>query len=234
MTDPQQPPPSELPHSSSSSCSDHDPDSWRHVRPFQKPITFIPAGSTPSTFPAPAKPIGTGASGREVSALYLQLVGLSPSSTTAEPPAATTTESTTPGICPTCNLPLNSPTHHHTIAHQSSLPHSRPPHHLPRRHVGLKILQSSGWDPDSTLGLGTEGQGGRYPVKAVEKKDRVGVGGGRKGEKVRVEKKKLGAKEARRVEVEGKRRRERVREELGGRVEWGVLMGEGEEGGGLL
>lgn len=224
------PHPTELPHSTYYSnaaddleaAAEHDPEAWRRVRPFRKPITFVPAGSTPSTFPP--RPLGTGATGREVAAEYLQLVGLSPSHSSTTGSRSPSTDS--PATCDICNLPILTPSHDHTLAHQSALPHSHPPHHLPRRNVGLKILQESGWDPDSRMGLGVEGQGERYPVKAVEKGDRVGVGGRKwKG----VEKKKvprLGAKEARRREEEGKRVRERVRAELGGRVDWGVLMGE--------
>jgi hypothetical protein len=98
--------------------------------------------------------------------------------------------------------------------------------------VGLKILEASGWDPDARVGLGKVGmEGMRYPVRAVEKRDRVGVGGGRVRRVGGQERgKKLGAREARRREEGGRRVRERLRGELEGR-DWGVLMGEGKERG---
>ena len=40
------------------------------------------------------------------------------------------------------------------------------------------MLESQGWDPDSRVGLGADGNTGRlYPIRAREKKDRVGLGG---------------------------------------------------------
>ncbi|KAF8421278.1 hypothetical protein EV426DRAFT_222192 [Tirmania nivea] len=83
-------------------------------------------------------------------------------------------------ICDTCSLPIHDPeTHQHTLAHQSSLPHSELPHHLDRSSQGLKYLISRGWDPDRKVGLGKEGaEGDRVPmaVKLKPKHDTVGLG----------------------------------------------------------
>ena len=83
--------------------------------------------------------------------------------------------------------------------------------------------------------MGAEGrEGTRYPVKAVEKVGKLGVGAEGKGGRVKkVVAERLGAKEMRRREVEGKKRREKVRQELGGGVDWGVMYGQTGEGSGL-
>ena len=203
----------------------HDPEAWRKVHPFNPrlhdPILFVPATASPSTSPPPPAE----SSGSAVAARYLSIVGLSPSTAREE------TRRQRQQLCTTCNLPL-TPAHETTLAHQSRMPHSHPPHALPRSSVGLRILEASGWDPDARVGLGKAGtEGTRYPVKAVEKRDRIGVGGGRVrrvGGQGRG--KKLGAREARRREEGGRRVRQRLRGELEGR-DWGVLTGEGKEAG---
>ncbi|KAI7555240.1 hypothetical protein D0869_14770 [Hortaea werneckii] len=86
-----------------------------------------------------------------------------------------------PNICPTCHRPI--PTgkelqHQSSLTHQISLTHSHPPSHLDRKRKGLAVLESQGWDPDSRVGLGADGNTGRlYPIRAREKQDRVGLGG---------------------------------------------------------
>ena len=83
-------------------------------------------------------------------------------------------------VCETCHLPIDTSSsttpHQALFAHQLSLPHSHPPSSLSRTHPGLRILQSQGWDPDSRLGLGATGSGIRFPIKAKEKSDRLGIG----------------------------------------------------------
>lgn len=136
-------------------------------------------------------------------------VGLSKSSASATP------------VCSVCSLPLaDSPTssivHETTIAHQACLPHSYPPSHLPREHIGFKYLSSYGWDPDSRLGLGSTGEGIRVPIKGKAKNDTVGLGvpERKKDEAMRRKEKerKLNAKEVRKRELEGKQKAERLRE----------------------
>ena len=239
MSSPSPPPPTELAHSTyyrndqlaadAAAAADerpHDPDAWRRIKPFpagarKRPIRFVPAGSTPSTFPERARPQSDGAS---VAANYLQLVGLAPR--VCEPAAGSDT-------CVDCGLPrgADAAVHERSTAHQASLAHSFPPHHLPRSNVGLKILQDAGWDPDARVGLGAAGQGTRYPVKAVAKKDRRGVGvrAGKHAEKLPVEKEKpLGVKAAQKKAEATRRRREGLMRELGGNIDLGALLGEGQ------
>jgi hypothetical protein len=92
----------------------------------------------------------------------------------------------------------------------------------------LKILQSAGWDPDAREGLGPAGEGARYPVKAVEKHDRRGVGVEEKaGEgKIKVSREKLDAKKTRRLEGKRKKRREEIMREMTGDGRLELLLGE--------
>lgn len=82
--------------------------------------------------------------------------------------------------CPTCSLPITSlpgsTPHAALLAHQLSLPHSHPPSALARDRKGLQLLEAQGWDPDSRLGLGAQGEGIRFPIKAKEKDDKLGIG----------------------------------------------------------
>jgi hypothetical protein len=207
--------PTELPHSAYYSNAARDleqqlEEPWRRVRPFHKPIHFLPAGTLPSTFTKPVKV----SSGTEVASAYLSLVGLGKSTKKKEFP-----------ICDVCGLEVKDEKHETTLAHQSALPHSYPPHSLPRSNKGLKILQDSGWDPDARVGLGKRGEGERYPIKVADKKDVLGVGA-RPGDKVKVEKeRRLGPKELRRKEKESQKLKERVRRELNGRTDIEALLG---------
>ncbi|KAI5812988.1 hypothetical protein BZA77DRAFT_322771 [Pyronema omphalodes] len=128
-------------------------------------------------------------------------------------------------ICEVCGLEVRDEKHQTTLAHQSALPHSYPPHSFPRSNKGLKILQDSGWDPDARIGLGKRGEGERYPIKVADKKDVLGVGA-RPGDKVKVEKeRRLGPKELRKKEKESQKLKERVRRELNGRTDIEALLG---------
>ena len=83
--------------------------------------------------------------------------------------------------CAVCRLPVpvsQAHTHESSIAHQVCLPHAHPPSSIDRQRKGLDILQSYGWDPDVRLGLGTAGEGILHPIKAREKRDRIGLGVG--------------------------------------------------------
>ncbi|RMY79999.1 hypothetical protein D0864_08849 [Hortaea werneckii] len=94
-------------------------------------------------------------------------------------PTTTTNLGLTP--CPTCHRPIppgQELAHQSSLTHQIALTHSHPPSHLDRKRKGLAVLESQGWDPDSRVGLGADGNTGRlYPIQAREKKDRVGLGG---------------------------------------------------------
>lgn len=134
--------------------------------------------------------------------------------------------------CEVCNLPLvpavsRTPSssdgtkilpHEASLAHQVCLSHSHPPSHLDRTRHGLRYLESYGWDPDSRRGLGAPGREGiREPIKSRVKNDTVGLGvkidpikakAAVKEAKVQ----KLNAKEVRKMEMEGKKKRERLQE----------------------
>ncbi|KAL8302254.1 hypothetical protein RB597_002554 [Gaeumannomyces tritici] len=66
--------------------------------------------------------------------------------------------------------------HEASLAHQVSLAHSHPPSALDRSRMGLAVLQSYGWDPDSRKGLGAESQGIAVPLKPRPREDRLGIG----------------------------------------------------------
>ena len=38
------------------------------------------------------------------------------------------------------------------------------------------MLRDQGWDPDARTGLGAHGEGIRYPIKAKEKNNKLGIG----------------------------------------------------------
>ncbi len=82
-------------------------------------------------------------------------------------------------LCDVCHQVIqNTPTSSHSVSitHQFSCQHPSPslPYGLPLSNKGYQIMVRGGWDP--VRGLGSEGQGRRYPVKTVLKRDRLGVG----------------------------------------------------------
>jgi hypothetical protein len=101
--------------------------------------------------------------------------------------------------------------HESSIAHQISLQHSYPPSHVDRERKGLAVLQDHGWDPDSRLGLGAKGEGILQPIKAVDNPHKAGVGARLAPAKVKEEPMKLDAGKVRRLEQEGKKKAERLR-----------------------
>lgn len=89
--------------------------------------------------------------------------------------------------CEVCFLPREIPrdsksgraidaAHEASLVHQVCLPHSRPPSSLDRTRKGFVYLESHGWDPDAGLGLGPDGTGIQFPLKAREKLDTLGLG----------------------------------------------------------
>ncbi|KKZ62047.1 hypothetical protein EMCG_03509 [[Emmonsia] crescens] len=146
---------------------------------------------------------------------------------------ATSTSTSTPSLtCDICHLPLSpspSPSsgkstkytlnpHEATLAHQVCLPHSHPPSAIDRTRPGFKYLSALGWDPDSRLGLGSQGQGISVPLKPRVKHDTLGIGvkppkpGEEKAGKAKKKMEKLNAKQVRKLEEEGKKKGERLRE----------------------
>lgn len=121
---------------------------------------------------------------------------------------------------PTCHIcrktiddVATSTAHESSIAHQICLEHSYPPSHLDRRRKGLAVLQSQGWDLDSRKGLGAEGEGILYPIKAKENPERTGLGFDLKKQPIKVEKAAiLDAGKVRIREQEGKKRAAKLRD----------------------
>lgn len=178
--------------------------------------------------------------GQSISDLYLSMVLKKDG--TAEKVVAAGVE-----ICEICRLPLTSKpptssgeeaagvatlpaTHRHeaSLAHQVCLVHSHPPSALSRSRIGLSILESKGWDPDSRAGLGAEGQGMQYPIKVKQKEDRLGIGVVMpKDFKVKEKPKLLDAKKVRKMADKDKRRTEKLQQQLFGRVDLEKYLGSG-------
>ena len=198
----------------------------------RKRVPFVPSSetslhSTSLSAPATPGPFSSSKSGTSVADKYLSIVLSSgkptdgntttPDNDDASKDTPTTTTATTV-TCDICNLPLSSKhphPHESSLAHQLSLPHSHPPSSIDRSRVGYKYLSAYGWDPDSRRGLGAAGQGIRVPLKTRGKNDTVGLGvrvPKGEGRVVKKMERKLGAKEVRRMEEEGKKRGERLRE----------------------
>jgi hypothetical protein len=90
-------------------------------------------------------------------------------------------------------------------------------------------MVDAGWDPDTKQGLGSEGRGTRYPIKAVEKKDKLGIGirKGKHAEKVEKKVEVLGAKAATKRDLEARRRKAKMMRAFSGGVDVeAVLRGE--------
>jgi hypothetical protein len=188
----------------------------------------IPSSTTSSTQPAP----GSTAVGDR----YLNLVLSKPACT--NPPTSDTASISPPNpdlppnkisptpLCETCSLPISCSAsttttppqlHEATLAHQVCLQHSHPPSHLDRSRLGLRYLQSQGWDPDSRLGLGAHGQGIQFPIKAKKKNDKTGLGlvfpDNEESNVLQKEvNEKLDAGKVRKLEEKDRKKRERLQE----------------------
>jgi hypothetical protein len=166
-----------------------------------------------------------------------------PSTDSAVPSTLVAINPPEPELCEICNLPFSSadspaistssdqtslePTdtsvsllrrprrHEASLAHQVCLSHSHPPSHLDRKRKGLTYLSAYGWDPDTRLGLGPEGQGIRFPIKTKPKDDKLGIGvvlptEDERRRKDKVE--KLDAGKVRKMYDKDKRKGEKLRE----------------------
>ncbi|KAI1776922.1 hypothetical protein F4818DRAFT_412311 [Hypoxylon cercidicola] len=207
-------------------------------RPFgsglkRKRVVFVPAsdGNLKTTEEnTPAKP------SQSISDLYLSIV--MPKEKEAEEAKA----STTPLICEICQLPVDQSVesennlrssvrpHEASIAHQVCIEHSHPPSALDRSRMGLSVLQTQGWDPDSRKGLGVEQQGMQYPIKVKPKNDTLGIGVEvpknlpvKKKEKIQT----YDAKKVRKMVEEDKKRHERLRRQFYGNPDVERYLGTG-------
>ena len=120
-----------------------------------------------------------------------------------------------PVYCDLCHrdiaVGVSMAVHEGSIAHQISLQHSHPPSHVDRSRKGLAVLQDHGWDPDSRLGLGAQGEGILQPIKAVDNPNKAGVGAKLVPAKVMERPVRLDAGKVRKMEQEGKKKAERLR-----------------------
>lgn len=192
----------------------------------RKRVNFVPASS-----PATPQP-GASGDGPSASDLYLSIIGGGKkseaargggsSSGTSRAPSAPEADAATAAVsapaspaaaaatCEVCKLPL-ADGHESSLAHQVCLKHSHPPSAIERGRKGLSFLKAHGWDPDSRKGLGKGGEGILHPIKLKEKKDTVGLGmyvpkGSAPPPKVE----KLSAKQVRKNEEQGKKRKEQL------------------------
>ncbi|ETS82620.1 hypothetical protein PFICI_04496 [Pestalotiopsis fici W106-1] len=199
----------------------------------RRPIAFVPAKAGGlATTREPAAPA------RSIADFYLEMVlpkdGNSGSSTPDAAPVL---------VCEVCQLPMEEedPTesqpgkpsvrrHEASLAHQVCITHSHPPSALDRSRMGLSVLQSQGWDPDSRKGLGAVEQGIQYPIKAKEKRDNLGIGVKvpKNLETYKKEKpQKLDAGKVRKMAAEDKKRRDRLQRQFYGNGELEKYLGSG-------
>ena len=143
----------------------------------KKGVKFVSAGTLESSSNAQTR------SGDDIADSYLALVLDKPRIPQNTPgqnaTKASVVEDETVAKCQTCNLPLKDAQgveHHTSLAHQVSLAHIHPPNAIDRSRKGFAFLENQGWDADSRLGLGAQGEGILRPITAIEKKDKAGIG----------------------------------------------------------
>ncbi|XP_065898416.1 G patch domain and ankyrin repeat-containing protein 1-like [Dysidea avara] len=86
-------------------------------------------------------------------------------------------------FCSVCQIEVNGLLEHeHNLStvHQfnSQFRSTDIPYSIPHSNKGFQLLMKGGWNPE--CGLGPDGQGTRQPVKTVLKRDREGLGSGKK------------------------------------------------------
>lgn len=219
----------------------------------RKHINFVPSSSATLSSSSTPQP-STTSSAKSISERYLERVLSTKahseppmsSNATSESNETITTVSTplqqeqelsTP-LCEVCKLPVISSDRPHeaSLSHQVCLTHSHPPSHLDRRRKGLAILATQGWDPDSRLGLGAQGQGIQFPIKPKPKNDTMGLGLVLpKEEERRKKEKKIGldAGKVRKLAEKDKRKGEKLRQMFYGNSEVEKYLGGGSGVGGL-
>lgn len=213
-----------------------------HRKPFgsglrRNEIKFVPASSED---PKVTKQTGGKPNGQSVSDFYLGMVLKKPGSAAQR---ATEVEETAVELCDICKMPLTAASkavsssatdgghHEASIAHQVCLAHSHPPSALDRGRMGLSVLESQGWDPDSRSGLGAVGQGVQHPIKVKPKAGNLGVGVvvpkdfGVKREKERP--KLLDAKKVRKMAAEDRKRADKLQQQIFGRADLERYLGNG-------
>lgn len=146
--------------------------------------------------------------------------------TTAASPQPEPSSKAEPQICPVCSLPITTSVKEHeaSLAHQVNMPHSHPPSALDRSRMGLRALETQGWDPDARRGLGRAGEGVRYPIKTKPKDDTLGIGAAEMlAQQKQVPRepppRKLTSKELKAAAAKEKQRAQRLQAEIYGRVD---------------
>ena len=192
----------------------HTPGFYTGPRPRREPIVFVKGAGIDGTIapvPSPTR--------RSVAESYRNLVLSNSPNVTAG--SDTTTVSNlqanqaldierSASAPPTITRSLQSA----SIASQLNFQYVKPPSNLDRSRKGFRYLEAQGWDPDKRAGLGVNEEGIAFPIKAVEKKDKAGVGvpqrtsSARNAEPPKVQ--KMNAKQARRFAQEEKRKHERL------------------------
>jgi hypothetical protein len=88
---------------------------------------------------------------------------------------------TEPIFCEACNQSfINQKSHLKSIAHLFSSgvfnydPEGKTHYGIPESNIGFQLMVKKGWNKSS--GLGRDGQGHKFPIKTILKKDRQGVG----------------------------------------------------------
>ncbi|KAL8371951.1 hypothetical protein RB595_001658 [Gaeumannomyces hyphopodioides] len=225
-----------------------------------RPIKFVPASTPTSSADGAASQVDSSQSSAE---LYLSIVmksskpgGVPPANGTgATREGAGDSPSAAVEMCDVCKLPIASTDdeatttsatttaphtlrqrHEASLAHQVSLAHSHPPSALDRSRMGLAVLQSYGWDPDSRKGLGAESQGIAVPLKPKPREDRLGIDADdaaatvTKAGGAAAPKKKhdlLDAGKVRKKAEEDRKKAERLRRQMFGNVDLEKYLGPG-------
>lgn len=203
-------------------------------------IKFVPASSEDPkvTEQSKGKPHG-----QSVSDFYLSMVLRKPGAVAQQ---ATEAGEPVVKLCEVCKIPLTAASetastssttkgghHEASIAHQVCLAHSHPPSALDRGRMGLSVLESQGWDPDSRSGLGAAGQGVQHPIKAKPKADNLGIGVVvprdfhlRKG-KEKPKPKLLDAKKVRKMAADDRKKADKLQQQIFGKVDLEQYLGSG-------
>ncbi|KAL7627471.1 hypothetical protein AAE478_001664 [Parahypoxylon ruwenzoriense] len=204
----------------------------------RKRVVFVPASSGDLNTTEDST---SAKSSQSISDLYLSMVLPQEKENSQSPSAKASGTAPAPLVCEICHLPVDENAefsdatgsaarpHEASIAHQVCITHSYPPSALDRSRMGLSVLQSQGWDPDSRTGLGVQQQGMQYPIKAKPKNNTLGIGV-QVPKNLEAKKEKAqtyDAKKVRKMAEEDKKRRERLRQQFYGNPDVERYLGTG-------
>lgn len=213
---------------------DHDDIPLHHKKPFgaglkRKRVEFVRATETGNGIAASPQASPNSAVGDLYASIVLGDGDERPKSASAPatrlgtPRAESSIMAAETSICAVCSLPITTSAKEHeaSVAHQVKMPHAHPPSALDRSRMGLRALESLGWDPDARRGLGRQGEGVRFPIKAKAKDDTLGIGATVADRVIKQEEppRKLTGKELKAAMARDKQRAERLQAEIYGRVD---------------